>query len=597
MRARAALSTGMWMVNGTFSIAVKVAAIAMFGHFLMMVKDGEVFRERSASCPSPVKGNATEDVFRGKAGYKLKRYLDESLWRTSRQYNRTSTRKHSEDGLKERLYESQTEIHGKFTGKFLDFQWTVDENRWVGTAKFEISTDASTGWVAIGFSPTGGMNKADIIMLRRTGDDIVLEDRYSEKVGVPTLDKNQDVTLEKYTWGTDVVSFTFSRQRNTNDKEDWPVNPTVCWLIWAAGTRELQKGHYFQHSRLIDIFRGGATPYDISQLAPSSYLELMNDADFKHEIILNTTRKGEGERGARHPLSRLLTWLWCSNLQGEDDVRDVATYITRCEASEGKALLGMKTKKQQVIILVLLISYFLVVGVLRLGILDNTACLLAGLFCADFYSYAAHVILDCYSILNWPILRPSAVGFQGHHEYPSGVLNTPYAGDFNLMFVTLSVPIGLVSSLFVTRVLRSMGKDCHRDDSQASLYLWARTYSIMFYLLYAINFVMNFHAFAHITKEFLPKWVQLGMESGFILSTEVHIRHHIYYDRDFAVINGWSNPLGNALGALVDPQNEDWVYIVPTILVLPFIIAICLEFLWLHQRLSTDKGMKILKIE
>ena len=90
---------------------------------------------------------------------------------------------------------------------------------------------------------------------------------------------------------------------------------------------------------------------------------------------------------------------------------------------------------------------------------------------------------------------------------------------------------------------------------------------------------MNGHACGHQAHAQQPGFIQIGQNLGFILTSEAHMNHHIYYDRDFAVLNGWSNKLGNTIGFFLHPQDEDWTWIWAFSAFTPLLLAVAIETL------------------
>merc|ERR1739848_351808 len=80
--------------------------------------------------------------------------------------------------------------------------------------------------------------------------------------------------------------------------------------------------------------------------------------------------------------------------------------------------------------------------------------ILVGVLYTDLQSGVQHINLDNESLLTWPVIRPMALGFQGHHLYPVGVQQFPLfpqLGEFiwliTLVVATLSAFILVVVAM------------------------------------------------------------------------------------------------------------------------------------------------------
>ena len=107
--------------------------------------------------------------------------------------------------------------------------WTPSEE----TIRFEIQVKTH-GYVAIGFSPNGGMSGSDIIL--GWIDDLGIPHLYDMKAfgnQSPTLDENQDVSLIQGYQNETTTVLTFERQWNTCDEDDNPLGSDTTRLIWS----------------------------------------------------------------------------------------------------------------------------------------------------------------------------------------------------------------------------------------------------------------------------------------------------------------------------------------------------------------------------
>ncbi len=125
-------------------------------------------------------------------------------------------------------------------------------------------------------------------------------------------------------------------------------------------------------------------------------------------------------------------------------------------------------------------------------------------------------------------LDRGAYGFQVHHADPlsfvrgvkltsqSGQLQILALGTFPLAFVTVLVPYNCIRiTLYTMTILAS--------SSQVV------------------------HAFAHLKRSRVPRAVRWAQDHGLLISRLAHARHHAGHNADFAIVNGWCNPVVNLL--------------------------------------------------
>ncbi|KAK8380027.1 hypothetical protein O3P69_016584 [Scylla paramamosain] len=104
---------------------------------------------------------------------------------------------------------------------------------------FEVQV-GTTGYVGLGFSPTGGMKGADIILgWVDTSGEVFLHDRHAEGNSAPMLDQSQDVKLlGGYQNDTHTV-LRFSRPWDTCDGEqDYVLSDDTVRVIWSYSNRD-----------------------------------------------------------------------------------------------------------------------------------------------------------------------------------------------------------------------------------------------------------------------------------------------------------------------------------------------------------------------
>ncbi|CAF2535600.1 unnamed protein product [Rotaria sp. Silwood2] len=119
-----------------------------------------------------------------------------------------------------------------------DLWWTIDDDE--KEIMFELHIK-STGWVALGISPAGGMKGADIAVgWVESSGNVYLQDRYATTNARPVLDNTtQDWFLlqgrEKDGW----TVIQFKRLLDTCDSMDFPIISGTNTLIFAYGLVDL----------------------------------------------------------------------------------------------------------------------------------------------------------------------------------------------------------------------------------------------------------------------------------------------------------------------------------------------------------------------
>ncbi|KAM3718652.1 MOXD1 [Dirofilaria immitis] len=119
--------------------------------------------------------------------------------------------------------------------------------------EFSIETRApSNWWTGVGFSPTGTMVEADIIIVKSRNGELSLHDMYSTEYGVPREDSKQDVYTPTVigTHVNGVLRVQFTRKRDTGDrKADHHFSETNCYkfLFPVSGGRLEPDGQLSKH--------------------------------------------------------------------------------------------------------------------------------------------------------------------------------------------------------------------------------------------------------------------------------------------------------------------------------------------------------------
>uniref|UniRef100_A0A0N5D296 DOMON domain-containing protein n=1 Tax=Thelazia callipaeda TaxID=103827 RepID=A0A0N5D296_THECL len=119
--------------------------------------------------------------------------------------------------------------------------------------EFSVETHApSNWWTGVGFSPTGTMVEADLIIVKSKNGQLSLHDMYSTGNGVPREDSKQDVYTPTVigTHVNGVLRAQFTRKRDTGDrKADHHFSETNCYkfLFPVSGGRLEPNGQISRH--------------------------------------------------------------------------------------------------------------------------------------------------------------------------------------------------------------------------------------------------------------------------------------------------------------------------------------------------------------
>uniref|UniRef100_A0A1I7VHX5 DOMON domain-containing protein n=1 Tax=Loa loa TaxID=7209 RepID=A0A1I7VHX5_LOALO len=119
--------------------------------------------------------------------------------------------------------------------------------------EFSIETHApSNWWTGVGFSPTGTMVEADIIIVKSRNGELSLHDMYSTEYGIPREDSKQDVYTPTVigTHVNGVLRVQFTRKRDTGDrKADHHFSESNCYkfLFPVSGGRLEPNGQLSKH--------------------------------------------------------------------------------------------------------------------------------------------------------------------------------------------------------------------------------------------------------------------------------------------------------------------------------------------------------------
>ncbi|KAL7888449.1 hypothetical protein AOLI_G00034230 [Acnodon oligacanthus] len=93
----------------------------------------------------------------------------------------------------------------------------------------------TAGWVGFGFSPSGGMAGADIIIGGVGPNGIYFTDRHAVGNSVPLLDEQQNYELVYLTEADGQTVMKFKRSISACDENDYPITEVPVKLIYAYG--------------------------------------------------------------------------------------------------------------------------------------------------------------------------------------------------------------------------------------------------------------------------------------------------------------------------------------------------------------------------
>uniref|UniRef100_A0A915A5V3 DOMON domain-containing protein n=1 Tax=Parascaris univalens TaxID=6257 RepID=A0A915A5V3_PARUN len=139
--------------------------------------------------------------------------------------------------------------------KCRDCDYRVSWNYLDDTDEIEFSVETrapSNWWTGIGFSPTGTMIEADMIIVKSRNGELTLHDMYSTSYGPPREDSEQNVYTPTVvgTHVNGVLRAQFTRKRDTGDrKTDHRFSDTACYkfLFPVSGGRLDPNGHITKH--------------------------------------------------------------------------------------------------------------------------------------------------------------------------------------------------------------------------------------------------------------------------------------------------------------------------------------------------------------
>ena len=187
------------------------------------------------------------------------------------------------------------------------------------------------------------------------------------------------------------------------------------------------------------------------------------------------------------------------------------------------------------------------------AIISDLFLIPVALYTADVFSAIVHIVLDngdCGVLTpfledksieevsfvreRFPLIYNQSTGFQKtcfefqkHHQYPSVILNKTFS-EVSISIASITWSLHALLLLFYMKGIMN-----------SSLFFFG-TLTTCIGTLCQIA-----HQWAHTTESHgIIKWFQTH---GILISPESHRVHHRSYDRNFAIVNGWSHSLVNGL--------------------------------------------------
>ncbi|CAF0896019.1 unnamed protein product [Adineta steineri] len=135
-------------------------------------------------------------------------------------------------------YLTNNQVAPQNVESFTDLWWTVDDAEKEITFEYHVK---STGWIALGISPAGGMKGADIaVEWVETSGKVYLQDRHAVGNTRPILDNTtQDWFVLQGREKDGLTAIRFKRLLDTCDSMDVPIKSGTNILIYAYGLVDL----------------------------------------------------------------------------------------------------------------------------------------------------------------------------------------------------------------------------------------------------------------------------------------------------------------------------------------------------------------------
>lgn len=188
------------------------------------------------------------------------------------------------------------------------------------------------------------------------------------------------------------------------------------------------------------------------------------------------------------------------------------------------------------------------------ALLDAFLLFAFSLLVTDLISGILHVVLDNPRSLELPSISTLALGFQRHHENPSGIYEKPLYQHIYVMHMPLTL-------LFVAVL------PFHASGM----------YVVFLSMVVGIHVMQMAHLWAHLPPERVPAVVRLLHRANLIISKPKHDLHHrAPFDKDFCIMTGICNRPLNAAVALIGATTHWWLAIFLFAAISPLVVALVL---------------------
>ncbi|KAK4873371.1 hypothetical protein RN001_015400 [Aquatica leii] len=118
--------------------------------------------------------------------------------------------------------------------------WSLDYSKEVVT--FEVHLPNDFGWFAIGFSDRGEIFPADYCVLWYNWKGrLKFQDAYADDSGVLQVDNHQDCLDFRWLQRKNVTKFTYMREFDTCDANDYVIEDGTTHIVWTRGHNRLYK--------------------------------------------------------------------------------------------------------------------------------------------------------------------------------------------------------------------------------------------------------------------------------------------------------------------------------------------------------------------
>ncbi|XP_071958200.1 DBH-like monooxygenase protein 1 homolog [Antedon mediterranea] len=126
----------------------------------------------------------------------------------------------------------------------VNLKWRVDGE----DILFEMSA-VTRGYVAVGFSPNGGMPGSDIVVGWVNNGKAFVSDRYANDFKKPEADSSQDYELLYGYEKNGKTTIGFTRKLHTCDPKDYTITGDTSRIIWAINDNDPDKSDDLQYHR------------------------------------------------------------------------------------------------------------------------------------------------------------------------------------------------------------------------------------------------------------------------------------------------------------------------------------------------------------